>query len=207
MAALSSLNLPEVPGDYLSPTYDKAGKKITTAGTKAMLVSLVRTKPEFVNALVANLAATRAAAAKIGPNNIGCTGTDTKRVEQDYIACTDDGKTKLTTKATTKEYPTIKVCNRSFKAQNVVYVHDRLEEFQGNTPASYALIARFIKTELSHICGDRGCLTAGHIVTESSRLNKSRQLCHGASPMKGMCPHSPNCIRSPPKKKEKIEKA
>ena len=65
--------------------------------------------------------------------------------------------------------------------------------------------------ELSHICGNSGCINPDHLALESHAVNMSRDACHarGVVEFNGMylmedCPHHPPCLRTRLRKAKRV---
>ena len=118
-------------------------------------------------------------------------------IEARPIGLPEEGRfeTYYSHRMVTKDYPTMKVKNRSWKLHWRVCVADNIHRFSSNNPDDFQWINDFINKEVSHLCGDRACVAENHTECEEADTNKKRQICHMNALMRGVCLHATDATK------------
>jgi hypothetical protein len=165
----------------------------TVSGSKGNLLWAWRTIPGFAGEVIAKMDARRTGAVVDGAGCTPALGTARRLV---VVLSPHHSRALLEERLSTLNYPTIKVRNVSWKAHWLCWVVDHAAECSSTAPEAVALMQRFLTSDVSHLCGKRGCYTAFHTTLEPSATNISRATCHNQR-LSALCPHDPPCVRSP----------
>lgn len=169
----------------------------TVSASKASLLWAYRTQPGFRQAAISNLAKRRMSQTI---DRVGCSKVNSKTTRLVGVLSPGGKTAKMEARPYSKDYPTMKVCNVSFKVHWLCWLVDHHDVVTSNEPEALAKMAEYLDLEVSHRCGKRCCLTCGHTTMDDPDVNISRAIiCHGQR-LSDLCPHDPPCVKTPVKK-------
>lgn len=169
----------------------------SVSGSKGSLLWAWRTDERFRAAANNAITSRRSGALSDAASCTPETGAATRLVA---VLSPRGGRALLERRLTAAVYPTIKVHNVSFKAHWLCWLVDHTQEANSSDDADIELLRAFLRLEVSHLCGKKGCMARGHTTLEAGEINVSRSVCHN-SRITDMCPHNPPCIKTPVKKR------
>lgn len=168
----------------------------TVSGSKGMLLWAYRVRPDFREAVNKAIDKRRQGAVV---DAAGCTPVVGRATKLMTVLSPGGTRARLEERLHTRDYPTVKVSNVSFKGHWICWLVDHQAEALSNADGAIALLRRFLTEEVSHVCGKRGCFSAHHTTIEAPAINVSRATCHHQR-ITDLCPHDPPCIKTPVKR-------
>ncbi|KAI8462227.1 MAG: hypothetical protein J3K34DRAFT_449906 [Monoraphidium minutum] len=176
----------------------------TVSGSKGNLLWAFRTSPSFRDKAIQAIATRRAGQLTDSAGCTTVTGVVTRLVG---VLSPGGSSAMLEDRLYSRDYPTVKVQNISFKGHWLGWLVDHAAVATSNSPEAIEELGKFLTMEVSHLCGKRGCFTGGHTTLEPADINVSRATTCHMQRLTDLCPHQPPCIKTPAaqaKKKRRV---